>query len=190
VNPDNAGQVSQLMQAVSGELAQAYNRRKTRSGAFWEGRFDSTMVEDGTHLWNCIKYIDLNMVRAGVVQHPAEWKWTGYQELMGMRQRYRLLDLDRVVALSGFSDLDSFRSNYQAAIRMSLERKELNRDSIWTESLAVGSKSFVERLCPLIRNRRKLEYCAEGPLESTWVLREEFSPYKTVSVSKSASKAL
>ena len=52
---------------------------KDRKGAFWEDRYHSTAIESGEHLWRCLVDMDLNMVRAGVVEHPSEWKWSGYQ---------------------------------------------------------------------------------------------------------------
>lgn len=71
--------------------ARQYNRRKGRAGAFWEGKYHATAIESGLHLWRCLRYVDLNMVRAGKVEHPSGWRWCGYDELMGMRQRYRIL---------------------------------------------------------------------------------------------------
>ncbi len=61
-----------MMQRLQGCFACYYNRRKHHSGAFWEDRYHCNIVEDGVHLWNCIEYIDLNMVRARAVSHPAD----------------------------------------------------------------------------------------------------------------------
>ena len=80
--------LSRFMQQLEGGFADYYNRRKRRSGAFWGGRFHCTMIDGGDHLWNCLNYIGLNMVRAGVVRHPAEWAWCGYHELVGKRRRF------------------------------------------------------------------------------------------------------
>jgi REP-associated tyrosine transposase len=44
-------------------------------------------MEEGRHLWRCLCYIELNMVRARVVSHPREWEWVGYHEIMGERKR-------------------------------------------------------------------------------------------------------
>ena len=84
--------LSRFMQSLEGDFAQAYNLRKKRTGAFWSDRYHTTMIQNGRHLWRCMAYIDLNMVRAGVVDHPSQWEWTGYRELMGERRRNRLLD--------------------------------------------------------------------------------------------------
>ena len=89
--------LSRFMQHLEGEFADYYNRRKRRCDAFWGDRFNCTMIDGGEHLWNCLSYIDLNMVRAGVVSHPNEWAWCGYHEIFGKRQRYRLLDIKRLV---------------------------------------------------------------------------------------------
>jgi putative transposase len=77
---------------VAGEFARAYNRRKGRTNAFWGDNYHATLVEEGTYLWRCLCYIELNMVRAGVVSHPREWPWAGYHEIMGERKRNRLFD--------------------------------------------------------------------------------------------------
>ncbi|MFH0907206.1 MAG: transposase, partial [bacterium] len=76
-------ELARFMQRVAGGMAQAYNQRKRRSGAFWSDRYHAAMIEDGEHLWRCMRYIDLNMVRAGQVAHPSDWEWTGWGELMG-----------------------------------------------------------------------------------------------------------
>ncbi len=52
----------------------------------------AVMIDSGEYLWGCLRYIDLNMVRAGVVRNPAEWAWCGYQEMAGLRKRYRVVN--------------------------------------------------------------------------------------------------
>jgi len=66
---------------IAGRTGQQYNQRKRRKGAFWEDRYHATAVGDGDHLLRCIVYIDLNMVRAGAVEHPSQWQHCGYQEI-------------------------------------------------------------------------------------------------------------
>jgi putative transposase len=168
---EDVSRVSRLMKLVAGETAQAYNRRKQRSGAFWEGRFHSTMVEGGQYLWNCLQYVDLNMVRAGKVPHPVKWKWAGYREIMGERQRYRVLDLNRLLWLLRTDDLASFRRCYAESIRQRIERKELARDPVWTESVAVGGAAYVERIKSSIKGPTGVDALPLDDEHSTWVLR-------------------
>ncbi len=65
---------------------QEYNIRKQRKGAFWEDRYHATAIEQNDHLNRCLVYIDLNMVRAGVVEHPSEWRFGGYYEIHNPKQ--------------------------------------------------------------------------------------------------------
>jgi REP-associated tyrosine transposase len=62
--------ISQSIQLIAGRTAQEYNQRKNRQGAFWEDRYHATAVQADDHLYRCLVYIDLDMVRAGVVNHP------------------------------------------------------------------------------------------------------------------------
>ncbi len=65
--------IPKTMHLIAGQTGQEYNHRKNRKGAFWEDRYHATAIESDRHLAQCIVYIDLNMVRAGVVNHPSEW---------------------------------------------------------------------------------------------------------------------
>ena len=149
------GGISRMMQKIEGGFASAYNRRKHRSGAFWEDRYHCTMVEDGEHLWNCIEYIDLNMVRARIVSHPAGWQWCGYSELLGEKTRYRLLDMDRLLELLGIADITSFQMQYAERIQLAIANKGLSREKRWTESIAVGSPSYVAKISESLRYKRR-----------------------------------
>ena len=80
------------------------------------------MLDSGAHLWKCLLYIDLNMVRAGVVGHPKDWEWTGYHELMGLRERYRLVDRAKLLKLLEASTEQSFREHYEYCIDEAIER--------------------------------------------------------------------
>mgnify|MGYP002065507917 FL=1 len=70
------------LQLVAGRVAQEYNQRKNRKGAFWEDRYHATAIDTDEHLVQCLLYIDMNMVRAGVVVHPADWQESGVAQLV------------------------------------------------------------------------------------------------------------
>lgn len=96
------------------------------------------MVDCGDYLWNCLAYIDLNMVRAGVVEHPRDSAWTAYQELMGERKRYRVIDLPELLEQLGGCSVASFRKNYVDHIDRAIRRKGFARDAKWTEAKPLG----------------------------------------------------
>jgi len=167
-------QISRLMQMVAGEFGQSYNRRKQRSGAYWEDRFHSTMIEPGGHLERCLVYIVLNMVRCGVVRHPREWPWCGYEELMGLRRRFRVLDVERLLELLGGVSTAEFRQHYEGLISERLAKDQLGREPEWTEAIAVGSEKFVRETAEYIKGRQQLEIDSVG---DTWTLKERTASY-------------
>jgi putative transposase len=170
--------ISVMMRHLEGEFASYFNRREGRSGTFWNERYHSTLIEDGSHLWNCMNYIDLNMVRAGVVDHPGDWRWCGYQEIMGLRQRYRILDLEELVRLGGATDQSGFARWYDTGLTIRIKSGSLQREPIWTESIAVGSKGFVSRIATLARERKNLEINNLG--ENCWFVREPNEHYACI----------
>lgn len=137
-------EIPQGMQLIAGRTAQTYNQRKGRRGAYWEDRYHATAVEAGEHLARCLVYIDLNMVRAGVVSHPAEWEVCGYQEIQRPPARYRIIDYPVLMELMGIPDVHTLRKLHREWVEEALKTEQLARNEIWSQSLAVGSHKFVE----------------------------------------------
>jgi putative transposase len=170
VASNREGDVPQLMQKQEGEFAEWYNRRKQRSGAFWNGRYQCTMVEGGEHLWRCMSYIDLNMVRAGKVVHPRDWRWCGYDELTGRRSKFLVLDRKKVLELTEAGEAGELRRNHDALIAEALAARRLERESEWTEAIGVGSEEFVAEIAGRTRQRATLEMYETD--SGVWAVRE------------------
>jgi len=68
-----------LMKALGQRYVQYVNRTYRRSGTLWEGRFRSCLTQEESYLLACQRYIELNPVRAGMVEHPAEYRWSSYR---------------------------------------------------------------------------------------------------------------
>jgi putative transposase len=166
--------ISEFMDCLEGDFAQYYNHRKKRSGVFWGGRYHASAIEDSSHLWNCALYIELNMVRAGVVPHPADWAWCSYPELMGLRNRYRIIDQNHFADVFACDpSSQKFRDKLRECIEQKIAQRELSREPIWTESLAIGSEAFIEEVSQKITGRRKLDKESyPTPTAKAWVLRE------------------
>jgi hypothetical protein len=84
------------------------------------------------------------MVRAGVVSHPSEWNFGGYNEIQEPRQRYALIDYQRLMDLLHISTFDDLRNSHKKWVEEIIKRKTFIRDKKWSKSIAVGSKEFVE----------------------------------------------
>lgn len=138
--------LSQSVQLAAGRTAQQYNQRNGRQGAFWEDRYHATAVETGEHLHRCVVYIDLNMVRAGVVRHPADWNNGGYREIQDPPRRCALIKLDELSALCGFASVGQFQRAHRQWVEEALLHGAGAREARWSEALAVGSQAFVEQV--------------------------------------------
>jgi len=143
ISAADGSQISKFMQYVSSLTARDYNRRKEKTGALWEGRYRSTLIQDGTHLGRCLFYIDLNMVRATGLKHPGKWKWGGYHELVGSRRRYCLIDREKLLEKICCDSERQFKRWYESALEVKLRQNEMQRESFWGDSRVVGDYEFV-----------------------------------------------
>jgi len=160
---------------LEGEFAEHYNRRKKRSGAFWEGRFHCTMIDTRPYLWDCMMYIELNMVRAGVVNHPSQWQWCSFNEIVGHRKRYRLIDRDRLLQELRGGERDELAASYASSIAQRIGSGVLRKEDRWTRSVAVGSEDFVKQVQEQINWRAGFEVTETAP--GTWTVREPSVSY-------------
>jgi REP element-mobilizing transposase RayT len=75
--------LSEFMKTLLQRFTRWFNRTHERSGTLWEERYKSVIVESGTAARTMAAYIDLNPVRAGMVEDPAEYRWSSYGEAVG-----------------------------------------------------------------------------------------------------------
>jgi REP element-mobilizing transposase RayT len=75
--------LSEYMKTVLQRFTRWFNRTHARTGTLWEERYKSVIVESGTAARTMAAYIDLNPVRAGMVEDPAEYRWSSYGEAVG-----------------------------------------------------------------------------------------------------------
>jgi REP element-mobilizing transposase RayT len=167
--------IAQSMQLIAGRTAQEYNQRKSRHGAFWEDRYHATAIQADEHLHRCLIYIDLNMVRAGVVSHPRDWAHSGYREIQEPPKRYAVIDLEGLAALCGFTDLRDFQRAHRQWVEQTLENGCAPRDDRWSDAIAVGSLAFVKT----VKDDLGIKAMHREVLETdgTYVLREPSEAY-------------
>ena len=79
MTPENAEGISRVMQSVGRRYVQYINLEYRRSGTLWEGRHKASLVDAENYLLICMRYIELNPVRANMVEHPADYRWSSYR---------------------------------------------------------------------------------------------------------------
>ncbi|WP_434157922.1 transposase [Stutzerimonas stutzeri] len=78
VTPSKPESASLMMKGLGQRCVQYINRTYDRSGTLWEGRFRSCLLQEEDYVLACYRYIQMNPVRAGMVEHPAEYRWSSY----------------------------------------------------------------------------------------------------------------
>jgi putative transposase len=79
VSAERGGAPGELMKALGQRYVQYFNKTYRRSGTLWEGRYRSCPTQAETYLLACQRYIELNPVRAAMVEHPADHRWSSYR---------------------------------------------------------------------------------------------------------------
>lgn len=137
--------IPRALQLIAGRTGQEFNQRKKRQGAFWQDRYYAVAIESGSHFRRCLVYIDMNMVRAGVVDHPSEWQFSGYKEIQHPRKKSVLISYQELTNLAGYHDYRDFQKAHREWIETEVRDANSARQPQWTEGIAVGSKAFIDK---------------------------------------------
>jgi putative transposase len=79
LSPGDGSSVSVMMKRLGCRYVLYFNRRHDRTGTLWEGRFHSSLVQDERYLMICYRYIELNPVRARMVEKPSDYPWSSHR---------------------------------------------------------------------------------------------------------------
>jgi putative transposase len=150
--PQAADGLSKLMQSVGRRYVQYINFGHQRSGTLWEGRYKATPIDTEGYLLTCYRYIEMNPVRAGMVKHPREYRWSSYRHhaegradsLIGEHRCYRALAKDE----------SERRQAYRALFRAGLDDETLTvlRDSV-NKGWALGNDRFRNEIAAAAQRR-------------------------------------
>lgn len=77
-NPEREDSISRMMQQLGRKYVRYFNNEHGRTGTLWEGRFRSSVIGTDRYLFACYRYIEMNPVRAGMVQAPGNYRWSSY----------------------------------------------------------------------------------------------------------------
>jgi len=154
--------LSEYVKEIKQGFSRFYNKLHNRKGFFWSERFKSVIVENGDTLINCLAYIDLNPVRAGIVKRPEEYRFCslGYHVQTGNRNRFLSLDFglaefgvkgekERLKYYRKFvyekGDLDGLEKKQGRDFQLDQVDRFMYRTRYFTDSGIIGTKAFVAR---------------------------------------------
>lgn len=137
--------ISALMKRLSARQTRHVNRLESRRGTLWCGRFASSIIDTDGYLLACLRYVELNPVRAGIVADPAEYRWSSFAERIG-QSAPDLLDADPVTTSLG-ATVSARREAYQrfAGLAPDVGELALIRNSVRRNQLT-GEGRFIDEI--------------------------------------------
>lgn len=137
--------VTHLMQDLGRKYVRYINHSYQRTGTLWEGRYKSSLIDSDIYLLVCMRYIELNPVRAGMVEHPGDYRWSSYScnaygnysALIAHHPLYARLDIDPEARRHAYREL--FRQHMNDDLLHSI-REALNQE------LVLGREDFKDRI--------------------------------------------
>ena len=152
VSAEKTDAIGALMKALGQRYTQYVNKIYKRSGTLWEGRYKSCPTQAETYLLACQRYIELNPVRADMVNHPAEYKWSSYaanahgevNPIIQPHALYHALGLDTASRQAAYREL--FRYSLDIGLVDEI-RKATNGNYV------LGSSKFAEQIAEVLGRR-------------------------------------
>lgn len=155
LSPQESGAVGRMMQTVGRRYVRYINDSLGRTGTLWEGRYKSCLVDSERYVLTCYRYIELNPVRAAMVAHPGEYRWSSYghnameprDPLISPHPTYMQIDRDEVRR----------RACYRNLVASGLSDDELQAIRIYvTRQRALGSNRFQAQVEQQLQRRANL----------------------------------
>lgn len=162
--------LSEYVKEIKQSFTRMYNKKRGRKGTFWAERFKSVIVEKGETLINCLAYIDLNPVRAGLVDRPENYRWSslGYRFRSSYKEQFlswnlglkeynvkspkqRLRLYREFVYARGGVDIGKGKILDGVPLPEGVERF-IQRTRFFTDAGIIGSKEFVRQGFELFRD--------------------------------------
>jgi len=137
--------LGQMMKALAARATRYRNKLEGRSGTLWESRYKSSLVQSDTYLLACCRYIELNPVRARMVEHPTHYPWSSYRARIGDEAGEWL---DPAPSFLALAETDAERSSrYIDFVSGAIPDAELRliREAVQCGQLT-GSNRFVEEI--------------------------------------------
>ena len=149
VTPWSQQGIGGMMQGVGRYYVQYFNHRYGRTGTLWEGRYKATLVDSEAYLLTCYRYVELNPVRARMVEHPAEYPWSSYRH-NALGGDDSLITPHPLYSALG-SDEEGRRSAYRALFESHIDGKTLDEIRAATnKAWVLGDDRFREKIAGLL----------------------------------------
>lgn len=141
---ENPDMISAMMQDLQSSTSKKFASKRGGESSMWQGRFKATFIHGGIWIKQCMLLLDLQIIATGKCNHPAEWEWSGWHELVGIKKRYRVISTSHAMEAWGVgANIKTFRSDYVQTIEACCTNKSFGCLATWTNALAVGHSEWI-----------------------------------------------
>jgi putative transposase len=154
LTPKKAEAVPRLIIALGRRYVQYFNQTYGRSGPLWDSRYKSSLIHAESCLLACQRYIELNPVRAGLVDDPAHYRWSSYRHHASNESAGWLVPHAVYLALGG--DAKRRQAAYRALFRGGQDADEISAIRLaLNQNQPLGNARFLNRIEKLTGERRE-----------------------------------
>jgi putative transposase len=141
LTPPAIGSIAKLMQMLGRQYVGQFNARHRRTGTLWEGRYKSCLVDSETYVLRCYRYIDLNPVRARLIDDAMQFQWSSAAAHGGYRTNPLLTPHATYIALG--THATERAAAYRTLLRETVSDDELHAIRAYLQQQrALGRDSF------------------------------------------------
>ncbi|MDT8321992.1 MAG: transposase [Xanthomonadales bacterium] len=152
VTGNQPGSVSIMMQSLGRRYVRHINKKYDRTGSLWEGRYRSTLVDSENYLLACYRYIELNPVRARIVERPEDYPWSSFKHHVN-EYADPLIEDHEIFCSIGKTPRQRAR-RYRALVRQQIDTPSLRTIRNNTNrGYVLGSARFAERVEAALQRR-------------------------------------
>ena len=152
LTPAQAHGITHTMQDLGRKYVRYINRTYCRTGTLWEGRYKASLVDSDAYLLACMRYIEMNPVRAGMVHNPGEYIWSSYLK-NAQGHHDRLIQPHQVYKSLGTPDLDR-EDAYRALFRYHLEDEQVHAiRAALSHELVLGEEDFKDKVQRMLKRQ-------------------------------------
>jgi putative transposase len=166
--PEEEDSLSICLRRTHGRYAQYHNARRVRSGHLWQNRFYSCAMEE-CHLWNAIRYVELNPVRAGLAESPERYRWSSAAAHLSGSDNSHLLDM-------AFWQQSGGAQNWQELLNTTATEGDTKRlRSAIYSGKPLGSEGFVKQAMAALATKMEEPITRFHPARASRFSEQEYT---------------
>lgn len=147
--------LSKGMRQLNGLYTQRYNKRHSKTGHVFQGRFKALLVQKDSYLLELSRYVVLNPVRARTVEDPKDWKWSSYPATAGLIKTPDYVAVDWLLQQFG-NNRKTAQARYKEFVKEGIKRKT----SPWQElqgQVLLGDEKFIEEFKDILNGKQQIK---------------------------------